>query len=64
MAGKKLEGYGETSEQRQRHLENDEFSERAPRTPEELEEARTEPEDGHQVVTLHPLDSERPDDER
>jgi hypothetical protein len=59
MAGKKLEGYGETSERRQRHLENDGFSERAPETPEELEEVRSDPdEDGHQVETLHPLDSE------
>ncbi|RKH61374.1 hypothetical protein [Corallococcus aberystwythensis] len=65
MAGKKLEGYGSTSEQRQRHLENDAFSERAPRTPEELEKARSDPDhDGHQVVTLHPLDPDRPDDER
>ncbi|NOK08403.1 hypothetical protein [Corallococcus exercitus] len=65
MAGKKLEGYGSTSEQRQRHLENDAFSERAPQTAEELEEARSDPEhDGHQVVTIHPLDSEPRDDNR
>lgn len=64
MAGKKLEGYGETSEQRQRHLENDEFSERAPQKPEELEEARTEPDDGHQVAVIHPLDSDIPNNER
>ncbi|RKH11110.1 hypothetical protein D7Y13_05650 [Corallococcus praedator] len=66
MAGKKLqEGYGGTSEQRQRHLENDNFSERAPRSPEELEEVRSEPEqDGHRVVTLNPLESEPPDENR
>jgi hypothetical protein len=64
MAGKKLEGYGETSEQRQRHLRNDGFSERAPETPEQLEQARSEPEDGHQVVTIHPLETEPSDGNR
>ncbi|MCY1037097.1 hypothetical protein OV207_37060 [Corallococcus sp. BB11-1] len=65
MAGKKLqEGYGGTSEQRQRHLENDNFSERAPRNPEELDGVRSEPEaDGHRMVTFHPLEPQSPDDE-
>jgi hypothetical protein len=52
------EGYGGTSEQRQRSLHNDNFSERAPREPEELEAVRSTPDkDGH-VVTVHPLASE------
>ncbi|RKH48237.1 hypothetical protein [Corallococcus llansteffanensis] len=65
MAGKKLqEGYGGTSEQRQRHLENDNFSERAPRNPEELEEVRPpQAADGHRVVTFNPLESEPPEDD-
>jgi hypothetical protein len=58
MARKKIhEGYGETSEQRQRHLENDNFSERAPMTPKELDEVRSTPDDEHRVVTVHPLES-------
>ncbi|RKH03820.1 hypothetical protein D7V97_26130 [Corallococcus sp. CA053C] len=66
MAGKKLqEGYGGTSEQRQRHLENDNFSERAPRNAEELEEVRSPREaDGHRVVTFNPLESDPPDEHR
>ncbi|RKH47700.1 hypothetical protein [Corallococcus sicarius] len=67
MAGKKLqEGYGGTSEQRQRHLGNDRFSERGPRNAEELEEVRPPQEaDGHRVVTFNPLESDPPaDDDR
>ncbi len=58
------EGYGGTSEQRQRHLHGDNFSERAPREPEELDAVRSSPDkDGH-VVTVHPLASEEEDSER
>ncbi|MBJ6762616.1 hypothetical protein JGU66_17750 [Myxococcaceae bacterium JPH2] len=64
MARKKLhEGYGETSEQRQRHLEGDNFSERAPQTPEELDEVRSASDDPHEVVTLHPLAPDIPPEE-
>lgn len=58
MTGKRKlrEGYGGTSEQRQRNLEGDAFEERAPQTPEELEAARGSPEkDGHQVEHLDAL---------
>jgi hypothetical protein len=53
MAGKQKklrEGYGGTSEQRQRNLEGDGFEERAPHTPEESEEVRGSPDKGGRVV--------------
>jgi hypothetical protein len=60
---KRKEGYGSTSEQRQRHLRGDNFSERAPTKPEELDAVRGSPEeDGRRVVTVHPLDSEQEED--
>jgi hypothetical protein len=52
------EGYGGTSEQRQRSLHNDNFSERAPRDPEELDATRSSPDKDGRVVTVHPLASE------
>lgn len=55
---KMQEGYGETSEQRQRHLHNDNFSERAPTQPEELDAVRASPDKDGSVVTVHPLASE------
>lgn len=57
MAGKdKLrEGYGSTSEQRQRNLEGDGFEERAPHTPEEIEETRSSPDKGGHVVHVNAL---------
>jgi len=62
MAKKKIvEGYGGTSEQRQRHLQNDNFSERAPHTPSELEEVRSTPEDDGRVETVHPIADEDSD---
>jgi hypothetical protein len=61
---KMQEGYGGTSEQRQRHLQGDNFSERAPTQPEELDAVRGSPDkDGH-VVTVQPLASEEEEDER
>jgi hypothetical protein len=61
---KMLEGYGGTSEQRQRHLQGDNFSERAPTQPEELDAARDSPDKDGRVVTVHPLASEEEEDER
>jgi hypothetical protein len=56
MADKKIhEGYGGTSEQRQRHLHGDGFSERAPHTAQESEAERATPGDAETIVTLHPL---------
>jgi hypothetical protein len=54
MAGTKnsREGYGGTSEQRQRGISGDSFSERAPHTAEEVDSTRSHPEDGHQVVRV------------
>lgn len=54
MAGTKnpREGYGGMSEQRQRGVTGDSFSERAPHTPEEVDAARSHPEEGHRVVTV------------
>jgi len=54
MAGnqKSREGYGETSEQRQRSLEGDSFSERLPHTPKEFEAARASPDKGGHVVKV------------
>ena len=49
------EGYGSTSEQRQRNLEGDAFQERAPHTPEESEAARGTPDKGGQVVQVNAL---------
>lgn len=62
MAGKDRlrEGYGSTSEQRQRNLEGDGFEERAPHTPEESEAVRSSPEKGGHVVHVNAL-PERPD---
>jgi hypothetical protein len=62
MAGKKRlkEGYGSTSEQRQRNLEGDGFEERAPHTPEEVEATRSSPDNGARVVQVDAL-SGRPD---
>lgn len=63
MAKKKIvEGYGGTSEQRQRHLQNDNFSERAPQTPAEAEEVRSTPDKDGSVVTVHPLEDQDSDD--
>ncbi|MFP2904577.1 hypothetical protein ACLESD_05880 [Pyxidicoccus sp. 3LFB2] len=59
MAKKKIvEGYGGTSEQRQRHLQNDNFSERAPHTPAESEAVRSPPQEDGRVVTVHPIGEE------
>ncbi|XXF79102.1 hypothetical protein P2318_04935 [Myxococcaceae bacterium GXIMD 01537] len=58
------EGYGSTSEQRQRGLSGDSFSERAPQTPEEAEAARATPDIEHRVVRVEPaapLGEEEPD---
>lgn len=49
------EGYGSTSEQRQRNLEGDAFQERAPHTPEESEAARGSADKGGQVVQVNAL---------
>jgi hypothetical protein len=49
------EGYGGMSEQRQRNLEGDAFSERAPHTPEESEAARGSPDKGGRVVHVDAL---------
>jgi hypothetical protein len=58
MAGKQKlrEGYGSTSEQRQRNLEGDGFEERAPHTPEESEAARGSPENGGSVMHVDTLE--------
>lgn len=68
MAGKERlrEGYGSTSEQRQRNLEGDGFEERAPHTPEESEATRAPPPDeGGRVVHVNalpgPLDTQDTD---
>ena len=67
MAGKEhlREGYGSTSEQRQRNLEGDGFEERAPHTPEESEAARAPPDQGGHVVHVNalpgPLDKDEGD---
>lgn len=66
MAGTKKtrEGYGGTSEQRQRGISGDSFSERAPHTPEEVDASRSHPEDGHDVVEVQvtaPSDKPEPD---
>jgi hypothetical protein len=58
------EGYGGTSEQRQRNLEGDAFSERAPHTPEESEAARGSPDKGGQVVHMETLSQRADEDER
>lgn len=64
MAGKERlrEGYGSTSEQRQRNLEGDGFEERAPHTPEESDAVRASPDKGGHVVHVNalpePLDSD------
>lgn len=57
MAGKQRlhEGYGSTSEQRQRNLEGDGFEERAPHTPEESEAERAPPDKGGHVVHVNAL---------
>ncbi|WP_395837877.1 hypothetical protein [Archangium violaceum] len=57
MAGdqKLREGYGSTSEQRQRNLEGDAFEERAPHTPEESEAARGSADKGGHVVHVEAL---------
>ncbi|MDY7225805.1 hypothetical protein [Hyalangium rubrum] len=51
-------GYGGTSEQRQRGLQGDSFSENAPREPEELDAARGAPDNSGHVLTVHPLESD------
>jgi hypothetical protein len=56
------EGYGGTSEQRQRHLQGDNFSERGPQQPEELDAVRGSPDKDGRVVTVHPLDTGDDDD--
>ncbi len=58
------EGYGSTSEQRQRNLEGDAFQERAPHTPEESEAARGSPDKGGQVVEVNALPGPIEDPER
>lgn len=57
MAGdqKLREGYGSTSEQRQRNLEGDGFEERAPHTPAESEAVRGSPDKGGHVVHVETL---------
>ena len=57
MAGKQRlrEGYGSTSEQRQRNLEGDAFEERAPHTSEESEAARGSVNNGGQVMHVDTL---------
>jgi hypothetical protein len=57
MVGKKklTEGYGSTSEQRQRNLEGDGFEERAPHTSEESEATRGSPDNGGSVVQVDTL---------
>jgi hypothetical protein len=50
------EGYGSTSEQRQRNLEGDGFEERAPHTPEESEAARGSPDKGGSVMFVDTLE--------
>ncbi len=57
MPGKKKlrEGYGSTSEQRQRNLEGDNFEEGAPHTPEEVDAARSSPDKGGRVVQVDTL---------
>ena len=52
---KPREGYGSTSESRQRVLSGDNFREGQPQTPEEMDDARTTPEDGGKVVQLNAL---------
>ena len=66
MAGRKnpREGYGGTSEQRQRGLSGDSFSERAPHTPEESEATRSTPDIEHRVVQVQvsaPPEDKEPD---
>lgn len=58
------EGYGGTSEQRQRNLEGDAFSERAPHTPQESEAARGSPDKGGRVVHVEALSQQADEDER
>ena len=58
------EGYGSTSEQRQRNLEGDAFSERAPHTAQESEAARGSPDKGGQVVHVETLSRRAAEDER
>ncbi len=57
MAGKERlrEGYGSTSEQRQRNLEGDGFEERAPHTAEESEATRAPPDERGHVVHVNAL---------
>ncbi len=57
MAGEKKlrEGYGSTSEQRQRNLEGDGFEERAPLTPEEVDASRASPNTGGHVMQVDTL---------
>lgn len=57
MTGKERlrEGYGSTSEQRQRNLEGDGFEERAPHTSEESEAARAPPDNRGHVVHVNAL---------
>jgi hypothetical protein len=52
---KPREGYGSTSESRQRVLTNDHFREGQAQTPEEMDDARTLPEDGGKVVQVDTL---------
>ncbi len=49
------EGYGSTSERRQRNLEGDNFEEGTPHTPEESEAARASPDKGGHVVHVNAL---------
>jgi hypothetical protein len=69
MAGKQRlrEGYGSTSEQRQRNLEGDGFEERAPHTPEESEAARGSVNNGGQVMHVDTMEGrpgkQEPDEE-
>lgn len=66
MAGTKKphEGYGDMSEQRQRGISGDSFSERAPHTAEEADAVRSHPEEGHRVEKVQvtaPSENEEPD---
>lgn len=49
---KPREGYGGTSEERERSINNSNFEERTPHTPEEMAAARAGPDKGHKVVHI------------
>jgi hypothetical protein len=65
MAGTKhpREGYGSTSEQRQRGLSGDTFSERSARTSDERDAARATPDEDRGGHVVHVKTSAAPDEE-